>query len=537
MAKNLGVMVDCSRNAVLSVTGVKKLVDYLQKMGYAYLHLYTEDTYELEGEPFFGYMRGRYTAAEIREIDDYCYERGIELIPCVETLAHLERIFKWGAYASIRDCNDILLVGEEATYRFIDKIFDFCEKNFRSRKINLGMDEAHSLGRGRYFDLHGNREQFDIFAEHLQRVCEMAKARGFAPTIWSDMFFRTAAKGEYLAPDVRFPDEVKKSIPQGVTLCYWDYFTKEKSLYDGMLKKHLELTEKLSFAGGAVSWSGFHSANYISTDRLPTAISACKENGVENVLVTMWGDGGAECSCFTLLPSLFVAAESFYGRPLEGAEQRFFDLFGERFEDFLLFDLQIPVSVPSQDDIASGAKEMLYSDYFNGFLDSTVTENGEEARAYALFAEKLKGAAERSPSFGYLFRAYAALCETLSVKYDLGARTRRAYNEGGRVALKALIPDYERVETLVKAFADEFEKCWFTDRKPHGFDVQDLRLGGLLRRTKSCKRRLLAYINGEIERIEELETELVDFYGGDTHEKKLPYYNGRYTVHATSNGF
>ena len=35
--------------------------------------LYTEDTYEVDNEPYFGYMRGRYSADELRELDDYAY--------------------------------------------------------------------------------------------------------------------------------------------------------------------------------------------------------------------------------------------------------------------------------------------------------------------------------------------------------------------------------------------------------------------------------------------------------------------------------
>lgn len=50
-------------------------------MGYNTLMLYTEDTYEVDGQPYFGYMRGRYSKAELRELDDYAAEKGMELIP------------------------------------------------------------------------------------------------------------------------------------------------------------------------------------------------------------------------------------------------------------------------------------------------------------------------------------------------------------------------------------------------------------------------------------------------------------------------
>ena len=53
-----GVMVDCSRNAVMTVEQLKKFITVISKMGYNQLHLYMEDTYEVNDEKFFGYLRG-----------------------------------------------------------------------------------------------------------------------------------------------------------------------------------------------------------------------------------------------------------------------------------------------------------------------------------------------------------------------------------------------------------------------------------------------------------------------------------------------
>ena len=65
----LGVMLDCSRNAVPTLEDLYQFVDSLAAMGYNALQLYTEDVYEIEGEPYFGYQRGRYTKDELKAID------------------------------------------------------------------------------------------------------------------------------------------------------------------------------------------------------------------------------------------------------------------------------------------------------------------------------------------------------------------------------------------------------------------------------------------------------------------------------------
>lgn len=65
---DIGFMADCSNNVVPSKDTIKRLVRILAALGYNYLQLYTEDTYRIEGEPYFRYMRGAYTGEELQEI-------------------------------------------------------------------------------------------------------------------------------------------------------------------------------------------------------------------------------------------------------------------------------------------------------------------------------------------------------------------------------------------------------------------------------------------------------------------------------------
>ena len=71
MAKRFGVMLDMSRNAVMRPSEVKNFARIIKSFGYNMIQLYTEDTYEVDGEPYFGYLRGRYSKQEIRDIVEY----------------------------------------------------------------------------------------------------------------------------------------------------------------------------------------------------------------------------------------------------------------------------------------------------------------------------------------------------------------------------------------------------------------------------------------------------------------------------------
>jgi hypothetical protein len=50
----LGVMIDCSRDSLPNVPRLKRFFDAIAQMGYNMVMLYTEDTYEVENEPYFG---------------------------------------------------------------------------------------------------------------------------------------------------------------------------------------------------------------------------------------------------------------------------------------------------------------------------------------------------------------------------------------------------------------------------------------------------------------------------------------------------
>ncbi|MBQ7090766.1 MAG: beta-N-acetylhexosaminidase, partial [Clostridia bacterium] len=69
--QTVGPMLDTSRGKVMTVEGVKRFLDKIQKLGLNMLMLYTEDLFEVEGYPQFGYQRGRYTLEELRELDRY----------------------------------------------------------------------------------------------------------------------------------------------------------------------------------------------------------------------------------------------------------------------------------------------------------------------------------------------------------------------------------------------------------------------------------------------------------------------------------
>ena len=56
------------------------------------------------------------------------------------------------------------------------------------------------------------------------------------------------------------------------------------------------------------------------------------------------------------------------------------------------------------------------------------------------------------------------------------------------------------------------EQLWLRDAKPFGYELLDIKLGGVLTRLASHKRRIESYLNGSVSRLEELEQERMPYF-------------------------
>lgn len=507
--KHFGAMICCSSNAVMKVETVKEFIDLLAKMGYNLLEIGIDDLYTIDDEPYFGYLRGGYTKEEIREMDTYAQSQGIELVPCIQTLAHLTNLVKLPHYADIVDVNDILLVDNPKTYELIEKMFYSLSQQFTTRKVNIGMDEAHMIGLGNYLKKNGYKNRFEILLRHLERVKEIAARYGFTVHMWSDMFYRLANGGEYSIKGAHVPKEVAARIPEGVELAYWEYLSTDEGLYDELFTSHKGLNRPIWFAGSACTSNGFAPFNRLSLNALQVAMKQVKKHEIENVLITLWGDDGNDCSYFTTLPTLYAARQFADGNfDMDKIAKGFEEMFGVPFEAWLTLDIPNKSEKnPELLGISNACKSLLFNDCFLGWKDSALAEQAHIP--YAEYAAELR--AVKAGKYSYLFENLATLCDVLEIKAELGLRTRRAYQAQDKTALKELLKDYEEAARRVQLFRKSFRGVWMKENKPYSWEVHEIRLGGLYARINDCKERLEAYLAGEVTEIPELNETILPY--------------------------
>lgn len=500
----IGLMIDCSRNAVYRIEFLKKYVPLFAEIGYNAIELYTEDTYCVDGQPYFGYLRGAYSEAELKDFVDYAGNYGIEVIPCVQTLAHLNCLLNLPAYADYKDIGDIILTDSEKTYELIESMVKQLRRVYKSNNINIGMDEAPLVGLGKHLKRFGYQTASAIMQRHLARVSKICEKYSFTPTIWSDMLFDIAEDGtQYVVKD-----NAAFGIPDKVKICYWDYYHKERAHYEHMIKVHKSFGRDLCFAAGGWTWTGFAPNNAYAFSTFVPAVEECKKQGVDELYLTLWGDNGAECSLRSAFPSIFMFSGIARGKSEEDVKNDFYRLVGIDYDNFLILDKINDIGI-NKVDCQNPSKYMLYNDVFLGKFDSTV--ESDDCKDYEFVAKKLKNI--NSDEYGDIFKTEYYLAKILSLKTDIGLNLRKAYKKRDLAELKFLTGRLRKIKRYIILFKNAFEKSWRTEKKMFGYEVHEARISGLAGRIDYCLKQVVDFIEGRSIKIEELEAEILDFEG------------------------
>ncbi len=502
--ESCGTFVDFSRNAVMTVEACKKYIACSAAVGLDAVVLYTEDTYTVPEYPYMGYLRGRLTPEEYRELDAFADALGVELIPCIQTLGHMGQFLQWQRNQPLRDQRDILLCDAEETYDLIEAMIRALRSCIRGRRLHIGMDEADAIGLGRYLSRFGMTDRFELLSRHLNRVVEICKKYDFHPMMWSDMFFRLGSKDSaYYDLEAKIPQSVIDRLPD-VELVYWDYYHTEEKWFDHMLEEHARMNDRTAFAGGIWVWSGFLPHIGLTRETMEVGLRSCVRHGTRTVLATMWGDDGNETNAFLAMNQLPLFSE-YYWRGEDCTHEIIAEagafLTGLPDRAFNAFDLFYP---DTRDRKRTG-KALIWCDLLYP-LGPT--------------AEELPGALERSRQALAILADYpdreecryaAALFEICRRKAELLLRIRPLYQKQDRAALRKIAEEelpplmeaYEQLRRLHKA-------QWESTYKRNGWEVLAMRYGATVGRLRDVQESMLRWCDGALETLCELEETPLD---------------------------
>ena len=512
----LAAMVDLSRNSVYTVNTMKRFLCQLALMGFNTAYLYMEDTYELPGYPYFGYRRGRYSVSEQRELDDFAHGLGIELVPCIQTLAHLRTAIRWNYMESMRDTVDNLMVGEKSTLKLVEAMIAHFGRTFRSRRIHLGMDEAVSLGTGRYLRHQGYRNHREILMEHLKTTCALCEKYGLEPMIWDDMLFRDHTPYmNYYGDSAPLTPEQKAHFPANLSFVYWDYYHDTQEEYARQLKRRGCVNT--IFAGGMWKWGGW-APNFTKSfhDSL-CAVEACCAHGVQEIMVTLWGDDGDETPLAAVLPGLALFGLLRFGTADPSQTDAMCRLLSDTplavYEAMERLDL-IPDLPEKNLEALIPHKLLLYGDLASELFMGSITHDPQRlSRHYRDLSETYLHMEQsiRDNHLRSILTMYHHLAASISARIDAAIALHQGY---ARKEIAAMADAAEKLEHFA-ACAGQLHAAtvpvWSSECKGQGMEIIDLRLGGIQARAHALIQRLTLYREGLLDTLTELD------------EPELPY--------------
>ena len=516
-----GLMIDASRNGVPRVASLEQRIVELALLGINQLTLYTEDTYEVEGHPLVGYMRGAYSKSELRRVVGFAKHFGIEMFPCIQTLAHLEQILQYRrAYARLRDTASVLSVKSKHTRDFVAALIDSASAPYESRVIHIGMDEPWDLGRGTSFEVNRKIDPRELYLSHLKVVAALCAERKLEPILWGDLVLGQHA----FNGDLPMTTAQWRRIPKNVTLNYWQYFSEDADRYRADVRRFREHHFEPIVSPGLWNWDRFWGLHEKAKRTFLPLLRVAKAEGVRRVLMTMWGDDGQEAPYRSNFPSLALYAEHCFRsvpRASEVAEMVQI-LGGDSLATFLL-----PSELDCPDEAAvkgtgNLSKAFTWDDPLLGLFSAHLERRPMTPHYQALQAKLSVQARQAAPRNRTLFRFAAALSACLAKKADLRTRARKAYLARDRRALLAVATDTTKTIALMQRQWRAHRDVWLEENKPFGLEVLDLRYGGQLARLHVLRERLREHLAGRAPSIAEFEVKPRNFLG------KYPYHGRKY---------
>ena len=507
-----GAMIDVSRGNVLTLDGVKFMLRKMALMGQNMYMLYTEDMLEIPARPYFGYMRGRYSIAEIKELDAYAQNIGIELIPCLELLSHMSAVLQWPATGAYKDTAWTLNVGSEETYKFIGDILDTIKDTFTTNKIHIGLDESDDLGLGAYLRNNAYAPKKELFFKHLSRLGPMLKERGFEPMMWSDMIFHFYGENipncRVYDPRVELPEDIEEKC-EGIRPVFWSYGDLGGENYDKLFTEHKKMYGETMFAGGVWIWSGFAPNYTISKKCTISALSSAMRCGVKEVMATVWTNGSEGSIMLTAAGLAWFADMDYVGEyNEESAKKCFADATGGlNLDDFMLLE---KLEHPTEDAFCA-TRALTYNDPMVPLADAHIPDSADLGAYYRDVSEKIRAIADAQKEFSPEFVRLLRLSELLEKKADFGIRLKAAYDAKDTAALEAFLDECDDIKARIHALAEAHKKAFFAFNKPFGWELHDIRYGGMMSRFVTVKERIALYLSGELCRLEELEAERLPF--------------------------
>ncbi len=284
-----GFYQDVSRGRIPTMDTLKRLVDTLSALKMNSLQLYVEHTHRFKEYAGIQEELGFYTDEEILELDRYCRERCVELIPSLSSFGHLYYLLQSPTYRHLCEMEDYqptlhnwherlihhtIDPTNPASFSLITSLMEQYLPLFTSSCFNICCDETFDLCKGR----NSGGDTAALYAGFVSRLVRFLQERGKTVMMWGDIVMQHP--------------EALTMLPEGIVFLNWCYDANGNGLH----------AERLAEAGvrqivcpSVHSHKRFLEKIAYSVPNIDVVTESGFKNGADGVLITNWGDYGHLC--------------------------------------------------------------------------------------------------------------------------------------------------------------------------------------------------------------------------------------------------
>ncbi len=300
-----GYYFDVSRGRVSTLEALKRIADDMCFYKLNTLQLYVEHTYLFRDFSQVWRNETPLTAEEIMALDDYCHERGIELVPSLSCFGHMFEILCKTQYQDLCELENPTAFGtytgrmrhhtinaaDPRSIKLVTGMIKEFMPLFRSKKFNICCDETFDLGKGRGKAKMDEIGMKDFYTGFVKSLCEFTLSNGSTPMMWGDII-------------LHFPEAIK-ALPEETVFLNWGYGNTQREDETRTFAAH---HAKQYVCPGVSSWNQWLPQLKYSYDNISLMSGYGRKHGALGLLNTDWGDYGHIANPLLSLPGMIYGA-------------------------------------------------------------------------------------------------------------------------------------------------------------------------------------------------------------------------------------
>ena len=281
-----GYMIDISRGKKPRVETIKMMIDFLAALKYNEFQLYMEgDCFKYAAYPKETADFDCLTPENVVELNQYCKERFIDLVPNQNSFGHM---YTWlrkpdfhhlGLFEREDEVPSTLNPLLPESFEFVCNLYKSLLPYFDSEFVNIGLDEAYGLGRYQIEEYCKQKGKDVVFMEWLNKLNDHIKANyGKKVMFWADMIYN-------------YPQSYHM-VPKDAVALEWGYELIQSQRMTAHCIAYRDAGVRYYVCPSVNTHGSLTSRMDVTTFNLRTCAELAVEYGAEGYLVTDWGDGG-----------------------------------------------------------------------------------------------------------------------------------------------------------------------------------------------------------------------------------------------------